>query len=78
MTISKLAEVRARLDKSAQRLTSKPPDTQEEFDQYESLAIAILDSEHEDFAPGILEEYLMTLLYLKQLELGLLPDTGEQ
>lgn len=77
MTISKLAEVRARLEKTHGGLLDVSESAQAEFDQYECLAIAILDSEHEDFAPGILEEYLMTLLYVKQLELGLLPEAEE-
>lgn len=77
MTISKLAEVRARLEKAHGNLLDVPVSAQAEFDQYESLAIAILDSEYKDFAPGILEEYLMTLLYVKQLELGLLPEAEE-
>jgi hypothetical protein len=44
------------------------------------VAIAILDSEHTDFIPGQLEEYLQTLLYKRQLELDLIPfpDSKEE
>ena len=44
------------------------------------MAISILDSEHTDFIDGELQEYLMTLLYARQLELGLIafPDPREE
>ena len=48
-----------------------PP--KDQFDAIESMAIAILDSEFDQHIPGALEEYLQTYLYLKQMELGLLP-----
>ncbi len=75
-----LQEVRARLEEAVRLMPGTPADTQEEFDRFESVAIAILDSEHEDFTPGQLQEYLQTLLYLRQLELGLIPfpDPQEQ
>ena len=50
---------------------SIPP--QDQFDAIESTAIAILDSEHDQYIRGALEEYLQTYLYLKRLELGLIP-----
>ena len=50
--------------------TSNP---QDQFDAIESTAIAILDSEHDQYIRGALEEYLQTYLYLKRLELGLIP-----
>ncbi|EEB79343.1 hypothetical protein GPB2148_2273 [marine gamma proteobacterium HTCC2148] len=52
---------------------------QDQFDAIESTAIAILDSEFEQYIPGALQEYLQTYLYLKQMELGLIqfPDPLE-
>lgn len=73
MPIRSLAEVGARLEEAAQLLPGIPADAAEIFDRYESVAIAILDSEHADFVPGQLEEYLHTLLYKRQLELDLIP-----
>ncbi len=54
-----------------------PP--QDQFDAIESVAIAILDSEFEQYVPGALEEYLRLYLQLKQMELGLIefPDPLE-
>ena len=71
MTIRSLAEVGARLEEAAELLPGEPADPQETFDRYESVAIAILDSEHTDFTPGQLEDYLKTLLHKRQLELNL-------
>ena len=51
---------------------STPP--QDQFDAIESVAIAILDSEFDQYLPGALEEYLRLYLRLKRLELGLPPD----
>ena len=80
MTNRNLAEVGTRLEKASALLPGEPADPQETFDRYESVAIAILDSEHADFVPGQLEEYLETLLYKRQLELDLIsfPDPKEQ
>jgi hypothetical protein len=74
MTIRSLAEVGARLEKAVAGLPGRPTSPQDEFDRYEMLAIQILDSEYMDYGPQVLREYLMTRLYLKQLELGLVPD----
>lgn len=73
MPIRSLAEVGARLEEAVALLPGEPADNAETFDRYESVAIAILDSEHTDFAPGQLEEYLQTLLHKRQLELNLIP-----
>jgi hypothetical protein len=80
MTIRSLAAVGARLEKAFSLLPGEPADPAETFDRYESVAIAILDSEHTDFTPGQLEEYLQTLMYKRQLELDLIPfpDPREQ
>lgn len=68
-----LAEVGARLEETVSTLPVKATNAGELFDRYEEIAIQVLDSEHGNYAPGELEEYLKTLLYLKQLELGLIP-----
>jgi hypothetical protein len=49
------------------------------FDLVEERAISILDSQHSDFTPGLLQEYLMSYLYLRQMEYGLIdfPDPEE-
>jgi hypothetical protein len=73
MTHRSLAEVNTRLEKAVQFLPEEPADNTEEFERYEYVAIAILDSEHTDFPPGVLQEYLATRMYLRQLELGLIP-----
>ena len=80
MTICLLAEVGARLEEAYKLLPGEPADAEEAFERYESIAIAILDSEHTDFIPGQLEEYLQTLMYKRQLELDLIPfpDPGEE
>lgn len=73
MKTPSLRAVGARLEEAVELLPGEPADAQELFDRYESLAIAILDSEHTDFTPGQLQEYLQTLLYKRQLELDLIP-----
>ena len=73
MTIRALAEVAARLEEAVSLLPGEPTNPAETFQRYESVAIAILDSEHTDFIPGLLEEYLQTLMYKRQLELNLVP-----
>jgi hypothetical protein len=73
MNIRSLAEVATRLEEAVSLLPGEPANPSETFDRYESMAIAILDSEHTDFIPGQLEEYLQTLMYKRQLELDLVP-----
>ncbi|NHN38964.1 hypothetical protein G8764_16770 [Pseudomaricurvus alcaniphilus] len=73
-TIGNLAEVYARLEEAVSRLADQATTPQEQFDQYEMLAIQILDSEHQDFTPGRLEEYLQVCLHKKSLELNLTDD----
>ena len=77
MTDRSLSGVRARLEDAVSHLPGDAASPQDTFDRIEMVAIAILDSEHADFPPGLLEEYLMTRLYLAQLELGLLPNFHE-
>jgi hypothetical protein len=80
MKTPSLRAVGARLEKAYKLLPGEPADNAETFERYESMAIAILDSEHTDFIPGQLQEYLQTCLYKRRLELGLIPfpDPREQ
>jgi hypothetical protein len=80
MKTPSLRAVGARLEEAVSLLPGNPACPAETFDRYESVAIAILDSEHTDFVPGQLEEYLQTLMYKRQLELDLIPfpDPQEQ
>jgi len=78
MTIRSLAEVGARLEEAVSLLPGVAADNAEVYERYESVAIAILDSEHTDFPPGVLQEYLHTLMYKRQLELDLIPFPDPQ
>ena len=80
MKTPSLRAVSARLEEAVLLLPGDSVCPAETFDRYESVAIAILDSEHTDFIPGQLEEYLQTLMYKRQLELDLIPfpDPQEQ
>jgi hypothetical protein len=73
MTICSLAEVRLRLEQVVAGPPAPGTDAADLFDRYEEIAIQVLDSEFTNYTPGALEEYLQTYLYLKQLELGLIP-----
>ena len=73
MNICSLAEVRLRLENAVAGPPAPGTDTADLFDRYEEIAIQVLDSEFSNYTPGALEEYLQTLLYLKRLELGLIP-----
>ncbi len=80
MTTRNLADVRARLEEAAARQPGETATSpQAQFDRLEEVSIQVLDSEFTDFTPGVLEEYLQTYLYLRQLELGLIkfPDPRE-
>ena len=68
-----IAAVRARLEKAVTALPGEPADAAELFDRTEQVAIQILDSEFEDYTSGSLQELLMSYLYIRQIELGLLP-----
>ena len=72
-----LSGVRTRLDDALAALPGEPASPADTWDAYEMLCIAELDASHDQFAPGLCEEYLMTLLHVKKLELGLLPDFHE-
>ena len=74
MTHRDIAAVRARLEEAVARLPGETATSpQAQFDRLEEVATMILDSEFEDFPPGMLQELLMAFLYLRQIELGLLP-----
>lgn len=76
MTIRKLAELGARLEKSVLALSSEDLSPTEMYELYEMIAIQILDSEFDDYPDDELEVYLKAYLYLKELEQGLDLDAG--
>ena len=80
MSHRSLAELAVRLEETVSTLPVTATNASELFDRYEEIAIEVLDSEHGNYTPGVLEEYLQTYLYLKQLELGLIafPDPREE
>ena len=73
MSIRNLAELGPRLEKTVSSLPAGATNAAELFDRYEEVAIQVLDSECGNYTPGELQEYLETFLYLKRLELGLVP-----
>jgi hypothetical protein len=77
MTIRSFAEVGVRLEKAVEALPGEAANPADLYDRYEMLATAILDSEFENYEYGMLEEYLMTYLYLKRLELNIPLDCEE-
>ncbi len=69
-----IAAVRGRLEEAVAALPGEPADAAELFERTEQVAIQILDSEAYDYEPeGALQELLMSYLYIRQIELGLLP-----
>ena len=72
-----LSRVRARLEIAVSLLPYKPESPEEEYSAFEETAVAILDSEFQDFRPGILETYLGVLCEAKMLDLDLVPDFHE-
>lgn len=75
-----IAEVRARVEETVARLPGNPADATEELLRLEMICVQVLDSEHDWYPPGQLQELLMSYLHIRQIELGLLafPDPGEQ
>jgi hypothetical protein len=71
--IRSLAEVSARLEQAVAGPPAPDTNATDLFNRYEEIAIQVLDSEFNNYTPGALQEYLETYLYLKQLELGLIP-----
>ena len=81
MPTREISGVRARLEKAVAGLPGEPADSAELYERLEMVAIQILDSEHTDYdPPGALQDLLMSYLYIRQIELGLLPfpDPREQ
>ena len=66
MTNPELSQIRAHLEASAESILERNPSKKQIYDAYESIAIQILDSEHMDFPPGVLEQYLCN--YLDELK----------
>ena len=73
MTHRDIAAVRGRLEAALAALAGEPVDAAELFDRTERLANQILQDEFEDYTSGSLHELLMSYLYIRQIELGLLP-----
>jgi len=73
MTSYDLVEVSARLEEAVARITGPPANAEEEYERYEMTAIAILDSEHENYPEGLLCGHLSDYLSEKRQELGLEP-----
>jgi len=70
MDIRSQSEVYARLEKAVSGLP-KANTPLKRYEQYEMIAIQVLDSEHEDFDEGSLEKCLMEYLQTKAKELGI-------
>jgi len=72
-----LAEVGVRLEEAVKRVSDDTYTPLLLYQAYEMTAIAILDSEHENWPEGVLCRYLMAYLSEKRRELGLLPSQLE-
>jgi hypothetical protein len=77
MKIRAMAEVGACLGKTVMVNLDASLTPQQIYDAYEAVAIAILDSEFDDYPQDRLEQYLRTCLYLKELDLGLDIESGD-
>lgn len=80
MQHSDIAQVRPRVDQAVANLPGEAIGNEDEFSRLEMVCIQVLDSEHDLYPPGQLQELLMSYLYIRQIELGLLPvpDTTEE
>jgi hypothetical protein len=67
-----IAAVRSRLEKAVAGLPGQPTDADDEWSRLEMVCIQILDSEHDLYPPGQLQELLSSYLTIRQIELGLL------
>jgi hypothetical protein len=67
-----IAEVRTRVDLAVAGLPGNPFDAADELSRLEMICVQVLDSEHDDYPPGLLQELLMSYLYIRQIELGLI------
>jgi len=68
-----LADVRISVEKAVAAIPGEPDGPEEVFRRYELVAQEELDARYCEFQEGVLCEWLMSFLYQKQLELGLLP-----
>ena len=64
-----LEEVAAYIDKHSNALPSQSP--QEQYIHLESLSIAVLDSQFDNYPEGVLQDFLMDYLASKRKLLGL-------
>ncbi|GAA0858863.1 hypothetical protein [Aliiglaciecola litoralis] len=64
-----LSEVSVRLEQTFTSCKDETMTLQEQYDLYESIAIQILDSEFDEYEEDLLEEYLVTFLKQKRMEL---------
>ena len=74
-----IAEVRVRLEEAVASLPGEPIDAADAWSRLEMVCIQILDSDHDLYRPGQLQELLMSYLHIREIELGLLqsPDPQE-
>jgi len=78
MSIRDIAEVRARVDQAVAGLPGIASDPESQYSALEMVCIQVLDSEHDMYPPGQLEELLMGYLLIRQIELGLTQRTEYQ
>ncbi|MBT4130421.1 MAG: hypothetical protein HOE44_06815 [Candidatus Marinimicrobia bacterium] len=64
-------EVGKRLENAVMSLPHISDQPKDLYDQYEGIAIEILDSEFDSYPEGVLEQYLSVHLYCLSKELGL-------
>jgi len=69
MTVSSLAEVAAYIDEHSNAHHSQSPE--EQYIHLESLSIAVLDSQFDNYPEDVLQEFLMDYLATKRKQLGL-------
>ncbi len=63
--------IESRLEKAVMALSDETLSQQQKYELYEQAAIAMLDSEFDDYAEGELEAYLMAYLERKRNELSI-------
>jgi hypothetical protein len=80
MKTASLKAVGVRLEEAYKLFPGEPADAEKEYEHFESICVAVLDSEFSDFLPGELQEYLETKLYEFRLlnQLVDFPDPREQ
>jgi hypothetical protein len=66
-----IAAVRARVEKCVAGLPDIACDPDSQYSALEMICIQVLDSEHDLFPPGQLQELLSCYLTIRQIELGL-------